>query len=106
MENNKRNKILVCSPEREIILEGDERLWVIFETEQNGERYLVLTDKDGIILTKEVNDKLELVEDEGEASILLDMLDSFLEENELIDEMVIHSKTNYLNMKRKLKINK
>ncbi|BAQ54346.1 hypothetical protein [Mycoplasmopsis arginini] len=86
MENNKRNKILVCSPEREIILEGDERLWVIFETEQNGERYLVLTDKDGIILTKEVNDKLELVEDEGEASILLDMLDSFLEENELIDE--------------------
>lgn len=86
MENNKRNKILVCSPEREIILEGDERLWVIFETEQNGEKYLVLTDKDGIILTKEVNDKLELVEDEGEASILLDMLDSFLEENELIDE--------------------
>lgn len=86
MENNKRNKILVCSPEREIILEGDERLWVIFETEQNGERYLVLTDKDGIILTKEVNDKLELVKDEGEASILLDMLDSFLEENELIDE--------------------
>ncbi|PWC08717.1 hypothetical protein DIE66_02835 [Mycoplasmopsis arginini] len=78
--------MLVCSPEREIILEGDERLWVIFETEQNGERYLVLTDKDGIILTKEVNDKLELVEDEGEASILLDMLDSFLEENELIDE--------------------
>ncbi|ENY53720.1 hypothetical protein [Metamycoplasma alkalescens] len=85
-ELKKLNKINIYSQDREIILDDNSKLYVVFEIEENGEDFLVLTDKEAFIFAKIENDKLVEIKDEAIIEILLDLFDQFLEENELVDE--------------------
>ncbi|MGX9339386.1 MULTISPECIES: hypothetical protein [unclassified Mycoplasma] len=87
--NNKniRQKLFIFSQEREIILENNVKMWVLFSIEENGEKYIFLTNKKGIFLFRQTKSHiLEEVEDEGIVSILSDLLEEFANEFELVDE--------------------
>ncbi|AZZ65217.1 hypothetical protein DMC14_000095 [Metamycoplasma phocicerebrale] len=79
-------KLYIFSEDREIILEDNSKAYVLFEIIENGEKFLVLTNGEAFIFTKEVNNRLEELEDSGEIEILLDLLSDFLDENILVDK--------------------
>ncbi|MBN4089204.1 hypothetical protein OF364_02910 [Mycoplasma enhydrae] len=80
------NKINIFSVEREVILEDNTKLHVVFDVMENGEKYIILTDGEAFIFTKEINGRLEELEDAGEMDIILNLLADFFEENILVDQ--------------------
>ncbi|WP_027122732.1 hypothetical protein AB5V95_00615 [Metamycoplasma spumans] len=82
-----KKKINIFVPEREIILDDNEKLYVIFQIEENGETYFSLTDSkgEGLLFAKDVNGELTEVDDEGEIDILVDLLFEYAENNYVLD---------------------
>lgn len=82
-----KKKVNIFTPEREIILDDNEKAYVIFQIEENGETYYSLTDSKGeaLIFAKDVNGELIEVDDEGEIDILVDLLFEYAENNYVID---------------------
>ncbi|BAP39547.1 hypothetical protein [Metamycoplasma canadense] len=87
-DNIKKQKINICSSERQIILENGDIFYVLFEIDENGEHFIALTDKKSILFAKidSKNEELVEVEDEAVIEILLDLLDEFLENVDIVDE--------------------
>lgn len=83
MDNRKKINIFV--PEREVILENDLKLYVLFTFEENGDVYSILTDGEALYWFKEQNDDFLIIEDEGEIDILVDIVDNFAKEYYVLD---------------------
>lgn len=81
-----KNIINLDVVDRQLTTSDGEKLYVIFDIEENGEHYLVLTDYDAIIFTKEQDQNLIEVTDEGEIDILVDLTMEFAENNFVLDK--------------------
>ncbi|AZG68884.1 hypothetical protein [Mycoplasma struthionis] len=80
-----KNKVFIINEQRAVEI-ANEKLYVIFDFFENGEHYLALTNKEGIIFAKEKDNLLSEVDDEAEIDILTDILYEFSLENEALDE--------------------
>ncbi|PZV99798.1 hypothetical protein [Metamycoplasma auris] len=97
MNTNKKNKVYLFSDEREIILEDGEKIYSVFEIEENGSIFAVLATKEALIFAQRKENELIEIEDEAIIDIMFDVLDQFIEENELVDENGINITSNYFN---------
>lgn len=75
---------------KEIGLDND--LYIIFNFQENGDNYVVLTDEEDLIILKERPDKsdeeklmYEIVDDPDELEIVFSILDEFHEEHIVLD---------------------
>ncbi|TPE57529.1 hypothetical protein FJO69_01175 [[Mycoplasma] falconis] len=75
----------VFSPENEITLNDGEKVYVLFDLYENGERFMVLVNDEAFIFVKEENGRLIEMTDEGEIDILIDLVEQFAEENFVLD---------------------
>ncbi|MGC7159353.1 hypothetical protein [Metamycoplasma hominis] len=81
-----KNIINLDVVDRQLTTSDGEKFYVIFDIEENGEHYLVLTDYDAIIFAKEQDQNLIEVTDEGEIDILVDLTMEFAENNFVLDK--------------------
>lgn len=84
---NKKNVIKIMTPERQIELEDGSKMYVIFDYNEAGDRYLALLSEAGdIVFAEDKNNSLQEVLDDGIFEILSDLLDDFLDENTILDK--------------------
>ncbi|TPR54367.1 hypothetical protein [Metamycoplasma neophronis] len=80
-----RKVVNIFTPEREIIVDDNEKLYVLFQIEENGELYFCLTNGEALMFAKDVNGELSEVDDEGELDILVDLVAEYAENNLVLD---------------------
>ncbi|ENY68502.1 Hypothetical protein MAU_5800 [Metamycoplasma auris 15026] len=86
IKETKKNKINIFSAEREIILEDDEKIYSVFEIEENGNIFAVFATHEALIFAQRKEDEIIEIEDEAIIDILFDVLEKFFEENDLVDK--------------------
>ncbi|AXE60864.1 hypothetical protein DA803_02050 [[Mycoplasma] phocae] len=80
-----RKEINIFTEDRRIITDDGDEIYVLFDLEENGDYYLILTDGEALFFVKEHNGKITEIDDEGEIDILVDLLFKFAKDNLVLD---------------------
>ncbi|QJG66593.1 hypothetical protein HGG64_02680 [Mycoplasma phocoeninasale] len=81
-----RKEINIFTDERKIITDDGDEIYVLFDLEENGDYYLILTDGEALFFVKENDGKITEVNDEGEIDILVNLLFEFSKDNLILDK--------------------